>query len=85
MSLMESYMKYTSTPRGSLEIVGLKQIFWIQFKLQNLKKYEKSFSFIRDQLIPYRDRLYFIPESPPKVTSIELILVETEWLNAKKQ
>lgn len=56
-------------------------------ELEGNKNFEKSFAFIQNQLLPFRDFIYYIPSPEPVSLPIDLILTEKEenmWGNVSK-
>lgn len=50
-------------------------------RLEGNKKYEASFDFINQQLLPFREHLYYIPSTNPQTVPVEYIVSEETVLN----
>lgn len=55
--------------------------------LESMKEYADSFEFIKEQLLPFRDFLYYIPSTNPKSLPVEALIedVEYEGIGGKKK
>lgn len=49
------------------------------FTLEKNEKYKKSFEFIKEQLNPFHEYLYYIPTYPPTTLPIELLFEEQKY------
>jgi len=50
------------------------------FKLEKVERYKPSFDFIKSQLTPFHEYLYYIPSSPPTTLPIELQFDEEKFM-----
>ena len=55
------------------------------YRLQTDVRYAKSFEFIKQQLLPFRDFLYYLPQNPPQVLAIDVVIEKFEHLNFSKE
>ncbi|WP_222539230.1 caspase family protein [Pedobacter polysacchareus] len=51
------------------------------YALQTDQRYFKSFEFIKQQLLPFKFHLFYLPSIPPEVLAIEAIVTEHEDLD----
>jgi hypothetical protein len=49
------------------------------FILQKIEKYKKSFEFIRAQLLPFLDFIFYVPTFPPATLPIEISFEKIEY------
>ena len=47
--------------------------------LESMKEYADSFDFIKEQLLPFRDFLYYIPSTNPKSLPVEALIEDVEY------
>lgn len=49
------------------------------YALQTDARYNKSFEFIKKQLLPFKDHLFYLPSIPPEILAIEALLEDYEY------
>ena len=47
--------------------------------LESMAEYADSFKFIKEQLLPFRDFLYYIPSANPKSLPVEALIEDVEY------
>ncbi len=49
------------------------------YALQTDLRYKNSFDFIKKQLLPFKDHLFYLPNNPPDILAVEAIFEEFEY------
>lgn len=80
--LFEIYFNSKGQFRQSKFKVGLIDEIFV---LENNKKYKKSFEFIKEQLNPFHEYLYYIPSNPPTTLPIELQFEEENYMRLEEE